>query len=126
MLIFSQEIWGNVHYVLEIKLISSGTLIKAFYLPNKTFLKKSETLFCRTMTAEDNNAKIKVLTNIPCTFLPFKVSAFLQKIFPRNLLFRQVLRTSVFLNSKYLKTSNKRTHIRLFINQFASLIELKM
>ena len=78
------------------------------------------------MTAEDNNAKIKVLTNIPCTFLPFKVSAFLQKIFPRNLLFRQVLRTSVFLNSKYLKTSNKRTHIRLFINQFVSLIELKI
>ena len=40
--------------------------------------------------------------------------------------FRQVLRTSVFLISKCLKTSNKRTHIPLFINQFASLTELKM
>ena len=30
---------------------------------------------------------------------------------------------SAFLNSKCLKTSNKRTHIPLFINQFVSLIE---
>ena len=33
---FSQDIWGNVHYVPEIYLISQGTLIKAFYLPKKT------------------------------------------------------------------------------------------
>ena len=36
ILIFSQDIWENVHYVPEINLISSGTLIKAFYLANKT------------------------------------------------------------------------------------------
>ena len=36
ILIFSQDIQGNVHYVSEINLISEGTLIKAFYLPNKT------------------------------------------------------------------------------------------
>ena len=30
---------------------------------------------------------------------------------------------SVFLNSKVLKTSNKRTDIPLFINQFVFLIE---
>ena len=30
VLIFSQGIWGNVHYIREINLISQGTLIKAF------------------------------------------------------------------------------------------------
>ena len=38
----------------------------------------------------------------PCTLLLFKASAFLQIFFPRNLLFRKVLRTSAFLNSKCL------------------------
>ena len=57
------------------------------------------------------------------TYLLFKASAFLQIFFLRNLPFRQVLRTPVFLNNKCLKTSNKRTHIPLFINQFVSLIE---
>ena len=71
---------------------------------------------------KDNNAKIKVFPNIPCTFLLVKATVFLQIFFPKNLLFQQVLRTSVFLNSKCLKTSNKRTHISLFINQFVSLI----
>ena len=47
ILIFSQDIWGNVHYVHEINLISKGTLIKAFYLPIKANLKKSETQFIR-------------------------------------------------------------------------------
>ena len=28
ILIFSQDIWGNVHYVREINLISEGTLMK--------------------------------------------------------------------------------------------------
>ena len=69
---------------------------------------------------------MNVFTNIPSTFLLFKASAFLQIFFPRNLLFQQVLRTSVFLNSKCLKTANKRTHIPLFINQIISLIEQKM
>ena len=60
-------------------------------------------------------------------FCSSKLVHFFQIFFPRNLLFRQVLRTSVFLNSKCLKTSNKRTHIHLFISQFVSLNdELKM
>ena len=126
ILIFSQDIWGNVHYIPEINLIFLGTLIKALYLSNKTISKKSEIRFYRRKTAEDNNAKIKGFPNISCTFLLFKSNAFLQIFFPRNLLFQQVLKTSVFLNSKCLKTSHKRTHIPLFINQFASLIELKM
>ena len=83
-------------------------------------------MFCRLKTAEDNNTKIKVFPNIPCTVLLLKASEFLKKNFPRHLLFGQVLRTSVFLNSKCLITSNKRTHIPLFINQFVSLFELKM
>ena len=36
ILIFSQEIWGNVRHVPEINLISLRTLTKAFYLPSKT------------------------------------------------------------------------------------------
>ena len=35
VLIFNQEIWGNVYYVCEINLIFKETLIKAFYLPIK-------------------------------------------------------------------------------------------
>ena len=34
--IFYLDIWGNVHYVPEINLISKGTLINAFYLRSKT------------------------------------------------------------------------------------------
>ena len=45
ILIFRQHIWGNIHYVHEINLNSSGTLIKAFYFPRKTNQKKSETTF---------------------------------------------------------------------------------
>ena len=77
-------------------------LIKVFYLSTKTNLQKSETRFCRPKTAEDNNTKINVFSNIPCTFLLFKTTAFLQIFFPRSLLFRQVLRMSVFLNNKCL------------------------
>ena len=84
ILIFSQDICGNVHYVPEIIFISSGTLIKAFHLPNKTIQKKSERRFCRRKRAEDNNAKINIFPKIPCTFLLFKVRAFLQIFFPRK------------------------------------------
>ena len=101
----------------------SKELIKVFYLPNKTILKKSETRFFRRKTAEDNNAKINVFPSTPCTFLLFKARALLQIFFLKKILFRQVLRTSIFLNSKYLKTSNKRRNIPLFIKHFVSLIE---
>ena len=37
ILIFSQDIYGNVHYVPEINLISEGTLIKAFISQTKQF-----------------------------------------------------------------------------------------
>ena len=57
---------------------------------------------CRQKTTEDNNAKIIVSPNILCTFLLFKTSAFLSIFFQRNLPFQQVLRTSVFLSSKFL------------------------
>ena len=83
ILIFSQDIWGDVHYVREINLISLGTLLKAFYLPNKTTWKKSETRFCRRKTPENNNAKINIFQHLPCTFLLLKPSAFRQIFFPR-------------------------------------------
>ena len=51
------------------------------------------------MTAEDDNARINVSSNIPLTFLFFKASAFLHIFFPRK---SKVLRTSVFLSSKCL------------------------
>ena len=76
---------------------------------------------------------------MPCNFLLFQVSAICKVSFVRNLLFRQFLRTWVFLRSECLtlptyffikehslKTSNKRTFIPLLIKQFVSLIELKM
>ena len=102
------------------------------YLLSKTNEKKSETWFCRRTTVEDNNAKINVSPNKPCTFLLFKAGVFLQIFFPRYLLFQRVLRTSVFLNSKYLrflerhpfKTLNKRTQFPLLINQSICLIDL--
>ena len=88
ILVFKQDIWGNIHYVPEINLISSGAQIKALYLLKKTIYKKSETRFCRRKTAEDNNAKTNVFPNILCSFLLFKASAFLQIFFPTNLLFQ--------------------------------------
>ena len=70
-------------------------------------------------TAEDNNAKINIFPNIPCTFLHFKASIFLPIFFPRDLLSRQVLRTSVFLNSKCLKHQIKEhTFLYLLTNLF--------
>ena len=81
---FSQDIWGNIHCVCKINLISYGTLIKALYLPSKTNLKKSETQFCRRKTAKDGNVKINVSSNIPCTFLLFEANAFLQIFFPKK------------------------------------------
>ena len=41
-----------------------STPIKAFYLPSKMNLKKSEALVCRRTTVEDNNAKINGPPNI--------------------------------------------------------------
>ena len=97
------NIWGIVHYVPEINFISQITPIKIKdYLSNKINYKKSETQSCRRKRAEDNNAKINVSPNIHCTFLLFKTSTFCQIFFPRILLFWQVLRTLVFLNSKCL------------------------
>ena len=84
ILTFSQDIWRNVHYVREIKLISKGIPIKAFYPPSKANQKKSETRFCRRKTAKEDNAKIIVSPNIPCTFMLFKASLFLQIFFPRK------------------------------------------
>ena len=115
ILIFNQDIWGNVHYVPEINLISWGTLMKALYLASKPNKKKSETQFCRQKTAEDNNAKINIFPNIFCTFLLFKAIPLLLISFSKNLLFLQVLRTSVFLNSKCL------TFLYLFISLLTNI-----
>ena len=49
---------------------------------------KFQTCFFRIKTTEDDNVKIKVNTNIYCTFLLFKTSAFLQKNFPRKTNFK--------------------------------------
>ena len=66
ILIFSQDIWRNVHYVPEINFISQGTLINVFISIAKQ--KKFETRFCRWKTAEHNNAKINLSPNIPYNF----------------------------------------------------------
>ena len=41
---------------------------------------KSETRFCRRKTAEDNNVKINVSSNITCTFLFFKATPWKQNV----------------------------------------------
>ena len=84
ILIFSQDIWGNVHYICEINLISEGTLIKAFYLLSKTNQKKSETSFCKRKTVEDDNAENKRFPEYTLYLLLFKASAFLQIFLPRK------------------------------------------
>ena len=58
-----------------------------------------------------------------CTFLLFKASAFLQIFFPRKFTFPTSFENVSF---SQLKLSNKRTKIPLLINQFVSLIELKI
>ena len=96
--------------------------MKAFYLPNKKIKRNLRHSFVHEEQLK-NKCQNKRFPNMLCTFLLFKARAFLQIFFPRNLLFRQVSRTSVFVSSKCLKTSNKKTHIPLIINQFVSLIE---
>ena len=91
---------------------------KSLLSPEQNKLKKSETRFCRRKTAEENNAKINVSPNIPSTFFLFKTSTFLQIFFPRNLIFRQVLKTSVFLSSKCL------TFLYLFISLLKNTIRI--
>ena len=63
-------------------------LIKAFYFPSKTNQKKFEKYFCKGKTVEDDNGKINVSSNIPCAFLLFKASEFLQILFPRKTSFK--------------------------------------
>ena len=59
--------------------------MKGIYLPSKTNANKIfEARFCRRKAAEDNNTKYNVSPNIPCTFLLFKGSAFLQNLFLRK------------------------------------------
>ena len=50
----------------------------------------------RRKTAKHNNAKINFSPNMHCTFLLIKSNAILQIFFLINLLFREVLRKSVF------------------------------
>ena len=73
----------NIHYARETNLISSWDLIKAFYLPSKTNKeKKFKTRFCRRKTDGNDKVKINLFPNIPCTFLFFKASVFLQILLP--------------------------------------------
>ena len=70
--------------------------MKPFISRTKQFKRNLRHGFAERKTAEDNNAKINVFPNIPS------------------------------IVNVYLKTSNERTHIALFINQFVSLAELKI
>ena len=89
--------WNQLHFLRK----SDKSLLS----PEQNKLKKSETRFCRRKTA---NAKIKVSLIYLVFFSTSELVAFLQ--FPRNLLFWQVLRMSVFFNSK------RSTFLYLFIS----------
>ena len=86
--------WNQLHFLRN----SDKSLLS----PEQSKLKEiwGTTLYMKT--AEDNNAKINVSPNIPCTFLLFKANAFIQIFSPRNLLCQQVFRMSTFFNSKCL------------------------
>ena len=119
-------LWNQPHFL--------RFLIKAFYLLSKTNSKKPETRICRWKIPEDNNAKINISPNTPCTFLLFKACAFLQIFFPRKLKFRErqffsmvnvwpffTYQPIYFFNwtkEHRLKASNNRTLIHLLMNLF--------
>ena len=104
ILTFSQDIWENVHCPWNQPDFLRNSDKSPLSLKQNKLKEIRDTVF---------NAKINVSPNMPCSFLLFKVSGFLHICFPRNLLFRQVLRTSVFLNSKCLT----------FLYQFISLLK---
>ena len=52
-------------------------MITVFYLPSKANCKRFKTRLCWRKTPEDDNVKINFSPKLPCTFLPFKSSAFL-------------------------------------------------
>ena len=54
---------------------------KTLLSPEQDKLKEIWDTLCRRKTAENDNAKIKVSSNMPGTFLLFKASAFLQIFF---------------------------------------------
>ena len=82
MLILNRDFWGNVNHVHEIKLTSSRNLIESLSTMQKK--KKKLRQFCRWTTAERDNVKINLSSNIPFVFLLFKICAFLQNFFPRK------------------------------------------
>ena len=96
--VLSWNFWGNVYHVSEINLISSWNLIKALSLPSVTNSNKFEIWFCRRKTSEDD-VKINVSTDIPCTFLLLKASAYLQIFFPRKTSFK-------FCTTTYIEYTN--------------------
>ena len=102
ILIFNQDIWGSVHYVLEINLISSGILIRKTNSQAKQTKRNLRHGFVdeKQLNTIMPNQTLPWIYLVP--FLLFKATAFLQIFFPKDLLFRQVLRTLVFLSSKYL------------------------
>ena len=111
-------LWNKPHFLRN----SNKSLLS----PHQNKL-KSETRFCRRKTAEDDNANINVPQNIPCTFLLFKVSAFLQIFFLRKskfwdnskcLIFLSISTCSLIELEHPLKTSNKRANISLPIYFF--------
>ena len=77
---------------------------KSLLSPENNNLKKSETRFCRWKTAEDNNAKLNVFHHIPCTFLLFKVSVFLQ------IFFQEIYFSDRFTERQFFSIVNGQKH----------------
>ena len=67
--------WNQTHFLTKSKKD----------LNNKEKKKKKKLRqFCRWTTAEGDNVKINLSSNIPFVFLLFKICAFLQNFFPRK------------------------------------------
>ena len=82
--------------------------LKSHVLEKRTFSRKRWGAWTQTSDLpkydNDDNAKIKVSTNIPCTLLLFKGSTFLQIFFPIKSKFRegQIFLTGNVLDNTYL------------------------
>ena len=111
ILIFDQDIWRIDNYVCESCFLRNSD--KSLLYRGKTNEKNSETQFCKRETTQDDNAKINVYPNIPCTFLLFKASAFPQIFFPKKMKI-EVLGTLVSLKGTLMQI-RKSPYMFLFM-----------
>ena len=74
ILILSPDYLGNKTSCLKNQPHFLMKFYKSLLSSEQSKQQKNQKQFCRRNTTEDDNVKIKVSPNIPCTFLLFKAS----------------------------------------------------